>query len=132
MRKESRQADDLPEIEITAAMIRAGRDTLLASFPEDVLSERTAGLDRAVCDIFQAMQERSEQFSETALVKLERLTVTPLDAGVRISIEGLVQLPKERLQDAEVHERERQAAVDQLEVLFPKLVPLLYVRHMKW
>lgn len=42
--------------EITRAMINAGRAALLSSFPEDVLSERTAGLNQAVRDIFEAMQ----------------------------------------------------------------------------
>ena len=48
-------------VEVTTAMVISGRDALLAAFPEDVLSERTAGLDQAVRDIFRAMLERSGQ-----------------------------------------------------------------------
>jgi hypothetical protein len=40
------------KIKISEEMIRAGR-TLLVSFPEDVLSPRTAGLCSAVSDIFR-------------------------------------------------------------------------------
>ena len=57
------QAGELTnEIEITPEMLNAGRESLLASFPEDVLSERTAGLSQAVCDIYRAMRAHSEQF----------------------------------------------------------------------
>lgn len=52
-----------PAIEVTAEMIKVGRDTLLASFPEDALSERTAGLCSAVSDIFRAMLQASGRSS---------------------------------------------------------------------
>ena len=48
-------------VAITPEMLKADRDALLSSFPEDVLSDGTAGLYPAVLDIFLAMLARSEQ-----------------------------------------------------------------------
>jgi len=52
----SRQAGEPTNgIEITPEMLSAGRESLLAFFPEDVLSWRTAGLSQAAREVFEAM-----------------------------------------------------------------------------
>ena len=46
---------------VTGEMISAGQKTLLAFFPEDVLSWRTAGLSQAVHEVFRAMMAAKEK-----------------------------------------------------------------------
>jgi hypothetical protein len=45
------------EIEITPAMERAGRESLLDAFQEDGLSQRTPGLSQGAAGVFRAMMQ---------------------------------------------------------------------------
>jgi hypothetical protein len=66
---------NLERFEITPTMIRAGVDALLDTFPEEVVSWRTTGKERAICTIYAAMEEARASATADAI------------AGVHISPE---------------------------------------------